>query len=123
MKQQGFILPLAVIVVSIFTFFLLHVILISEIDRDFLRERISLFEFGELGQLARTDITAKITEKNVPKKGSMHYAAGDVKYRTRKINDDVVEVAMTLEKRAIKKKQTFHFDIKQGHIVKWEEGQ
>ncbi|MFC7394262.1 competence type IV pilus minor pilin ComGG [Scopulibacillus cellulosilyticus] len=122
MKQNGFILPLTVIIVSIFTFFLLHMIIACQMDRDFLRERLSLFEFGELSQLAKTDILAKIKEKDFPKDGSMHYEIGNVDYQTKKVNENVIEVTLSMQKNTTKQKQIFYFDVKQSQIVKWVEG-
>ncbi|MFC4617979.1 competence type IV pilus minor pilin ComGG [Camelliibacillus cellulosilyticus] len=120
--REGFILPIAMIVLLFFSFYVLHTIEMLSHDRGFLKEREVAVINDRLKQMAAYDLTQILSDDSSEGQGTLDYNQGTVTYQITPIGDQnikvVCEVYQPPDHRSIFQLQ---INLTSHKIVKWVE--
>lgn len=122
-REEGFILPLAIILSLLFAAFVIHQINLLESDRQFFHERKNYFQHSLLLQSASTKLLSQLEKLDtIDEDGLLHFELGTVFYRVTTQNELTVTIqftsytSLTGERRA-----TAIYGLNTHSIIKWTE--
>jgi len=118
-QEGGFILPIVMIVLFLFTSFVLFQIEQMQLDTAFLNERHRFIQDNQIKKMAAADIIRKIQSSEDLTEGNLHYTQGSVKYSIEN-NQDVAQVTASLTVDKDHQGQLiFYYDKTKQKIIRW----
>lgn len=117
--QNGFILPIVMIMMLFFAFFTMNAIERLDDERDFLHERQTYVELDLQKKIAVVDLLNLLSQDPLNKKGELNYSGAIVTYD---ITVPVVGVEMVsahLNSANHQDNFSFYYDDKLKRITKW----
>ena len=119
MREEGFILPVVMIVLFFFTAFVLFQIEQMQFDRDFLKERHDFIQENQMKKMAAADIIKKLQISEHLTEGSFIYSQAVVKFNIVR-KQDIAEVTVSLEFDKDHQGQLiFFYDGVTRKIIRW----
>lgn len=94
-NQNGFILPLTMILSLMLLAFVFHALLLLTSDRQFFRQSYSRFQLQQLRECTLSDLKREMQQKTLPNKGTFLYHNGTVQFIVTE-NDDSVTIKFTI---------------------------
>ncbi|GGL61467.1 competence type IV pilus minor pilin ComGG [Sporolactobacillus putidus] len=118
--QNGFMLPLTMILSLLLLAFVLHAVLLLDSDRNFFQASYNSFQLQQLRECVLVDIDGQIQQKTLPEKGSIVYDKGTANFRTNKSGDNL-EIVFTITSAQSKETDKIVYSLASGRPVGWLE--
>ncbi|WP_141604261.1 competence type IV pilus minor pilin ComGG [Terrilactibacillus laevilacticus] len=122
MNEDGFVLPLCVIISFLIIAFALHAVILLQNEQEFKKESDLSLRFNEVTQLGLFDIKKNLAKNELPTSGSFIYDDGIVNFQMTKSTDKELEVFVTVSIDGHEQKNKFYYDTEKGGITKWIDG-
>ncbi|WP_196220244.1 competence type IV pilus minor pilin ComGG [Terrilactibacillus tamarindi] len=122
MNEDGFVLPLCVIISFFIIAFALHMTILLQNEQEFKKESDLSFRFNEVTQLGLFDIKKNLAENELPTSGSFIYDDGIVNFQMANSTNIEREIFMTVSIDGHEQKSKFYYDTEKGGITKWIDG-
>lgn len=122
-NEDGFILPLTMVIIFLICAFLLHEIKMYEAEKRFLQTREDLFVTDQMMQMAVVDLKVRLHHSNF-KGGTFLYKKGTVRYSIKNTTGSNM-LCITLRAKANSgglHVSRMYYDKMKQKIVRWEEG-
>lgn len=124
-NENGFILPLAIILSLLFAALVMFQIDLLESDRQFFQERKNYFQHINLLHSASIEVLSILEKQDtieVGENGQLNFAFGTVTYEVNNISGEAITIKLFSTTGLTGKRQaTFTFDQETNTIIKWME--
>ncbi len=124
-NENGFILPLAIILSLLFAALVMFQIELLESDRHFFQERKNYFQHINLLHSASFDVLLILEKKDtieVGENGELDFATGTVTYEIDNVSNDAITIKLFSTTGLTGTRQaTFTYDQETKTITKWTE--
>ncbi|MCL1630378.1 ComGG family competence protein [Sporolactobacillus sp. CPB3-1] len=119
-NQNGFILPLSVILSVLLLAFILHSIIQLNSDRKYYHYASLQFTFQQLRECALIDLQRKINQDILNQEGSFNYRQGTVSYHVEESTDSLI-VTLTISARESNEVDKVTFSKESKKMTNWLE--
>lgn len=121
-NEQGFILPLTLVIVFLISAFLLHEVKMYETEKQFMYTREDMFTLNQLMEMAHVDLQARLRNAKY-KDGIFRFPKGTVHFSVKKSGKDMLRITLQAETKngGVHVSRVYYNKTKQ-KIVRWEEG-
>lgn len=122
-REEGFILPLVMILSLLLSSLVIHQIELLETDRLFFQERKNYFHHGLLLQSASNEMLSQLKKSDtIEEHGQFSFGIGSATYHIVEINEQTATVQFeTRTALAGGRKATVIYDVRTHTIIKWTE--
>jgi hypothetical protein len=118
-RQDGFILPLTMMLAMLFTFYTLNAIERINSERDFFQERKASVQLDWKKKCAAADLIQLINQGTPKSTGELHDAEWRVVYRISRLSEGVHQVSATLHYKNHQDDFLFIYNENTKAITKW----
>ncbi|BBN99130.1 competence type IV pilus minor pilin ComGG [Sporolactobacillus terrae] len=119
-NQQGFILPLTMILSLVFIAFIFHALFLLQSDRTFFQHTQTHFVLQQLRECALNDFQQKLEQDALPDEGTFNYHNGTVQYIVTE-DSAFVTINFTVHYGDEREIDRIVYDRESGNPVRWLE--
>ncbi|GAY75290.1 competence type IV pilus minor pilin ComGG [Sporolactobacillus inulinus] len=119
-NQQGFILPLVMILSLVLITFIFHALFLLQSDRTFFQHAQTHFVLQQLRECALNDFQQKLQQGDLPHEGSFNYHKGTVQYIVTE-DSAFVTINFTVQYGDEREIDRIVYDRESGNPVRWLE--
>jgi hypothetical protein len=119
-NQEGFILPLTMILSLIMLAFVFHALLLLNSDRQFFRQSYSRFQLQQLRECTLSDLKREMEQKTLPNEGTFVYHKGTAQFIVTE-NENSLTIKFTISTGENKEIDQIIYSKESGKPTNWLE--